>query len=291
MSSQQREIEITFVVRSDDPRAIVARLESLQELAGYRLRLEPPRHLHDRYFDLLEGRQLPDGRLRARGYALRLRQVEDRFLLCLKGRSRDRGGVVERLEIEGPVADPALWSRVGAELGRDWPAALGNAGPRRAADPVAALLGAGFVLIQDRETLRRPRHLLGIGWDSIAAGRNPGVADGDPVAAAKDPAAELVIDSVTYVAAGTPMRHHEVEIEAGPGMQSQALTHLGAALRALFPAELQPWRPSKLRTGLALEALARSHGPQTLVDASGNLSDRAYVLLQELQHRGRPDHM
>ena len=271
MSSEPREIEITFVVRSDDPLAVVARLESLQELAGHRLRLEPPQRLHDRYFDL------PERRLQARGYALRLRQMEDRFLLCLKGRARDRGAVVERLEMEGPVADSALWSRVGAELGRDWPAALGGSdGPRRAADPVAALLGAGFLLIQDRETLRRPRHLLAAGKDLAAAG--------------KDPVAELVIDTVTYVAAGTPMRHHEVEIEAGPGMESPALTHLGAELRALFPAELQPWRPSKLRTGLTLEALARSHGPQTLVGASGDLTARAYALLQEPLHRGRPDH-
>ena len=255
MPSDSHEIEITFVVAAVEPMAVLARLETADRLAGFSLRHRPPEDLRDVYLDL------PERRLRQRGYALRVRHLGDRWLLCLKGRSRHRGLAVQRLELEGDPTDPELRTRIRDELGSDWPAALapGKAAMGdRATDPLPALQSAGFSPIQDRRTLRRPRDVLG-GNETLA---------------------ELAIDTVIYMVEGTPFRHHEVEVEAAMHTHHSILDDIARALAATCP-ELQPWRPSKLATGLALEALVRHQRTVSLSDSEGNLLPQSYSLLLE----------
>ncbi len=256
MSSASREIEITFAVATDAPEAVLARLEAVGRLADFSLRHRQPENLRDVYLDL------PARPLRQRGYALRVRHVDDRWLLCLKGRSRRRGLAVERLELEGEPTDLGLWTRIRDELGADWPAALApTAAATRdfAADPLPALQSAGFTPIQDRRTLRRPRDVMGNGNVTLAV---------------------LAIDSVIYVVDGTPFRHHEVEIEAAAGTDDSTLDGIARALVATCP-ELRLWQPSKLATGLALEALVRRAQAVPISDPDGNLLPQIYSLLQE----------
>ncbi|HZL85750.1 MAG TPA: CYTH domain-containing protein [Candidatus Krumholzibacteria bacterium] len=256
MPSLNHEIEITFVLAAVEPMAVLARLETANRLADFSLRHRAPEDLRDVYLDL------PERRLRQRGYALRVRHLGDRWLLCLKGRSRHRGIAVQRLELEGDPTDPELRTRIRDELGNDWPAALAPTNAAmgdRSAGPLPALQSAGFSPIQDRRTLRRPRDVLGIGNEALAV---------------------LAIDTVIYVVEGTPFRHHEVEIEAAMRTDDSTMDDIARALAATCP-ELQPWRPSKLATGLALEALVRHQRTLPITDSEGNLLPQSYSLLLE----------
>jgi len=59
---------------------------------------------------------------------------------------------------------------------------------------------------------------------------------------------------------------------------------LATALQEAFPDELVPWRPSKLRTGLALQELVRRVGAARLLGSQGDLLPEAYdLLLQQLR--------
>jgi hypothetical protein len=264
MPSDNHEIEITFVLATVEPMAVLARLETADHLADFSLRHLSPEDLRDVYLDL------PERRLRQRGYALRVRHLGDRWLLCLKGRSRQRGLAVQRLELEGDPTDSELRARIRDELGDDWPAALGptnTAMGDRSTGPLPALQSAGFSPIQDRRTLRRPRDVLGNGNEALAV---------------------LAIDTVIYVLEGTPFRHHEVEIEAAMHTDDSTLDEIASALAATCP-ELQPWRLSKLTTGLALEALVRHQRTLAIADSEGNLLPQSYPLLLQVQHPNRSE--
>ena len=113
--------------------------------------------------------------------------------------------------------------------------------------------------VQDRETLRRPRHLV------APDGSRP---------------AEMAIDTVTYRAAGRELRHHEVEIES-----PSELAVVEAAARELlqaFGAELVPWPHSKLATGIAIAVLAALGELATLADAAGEITPRGHACIRSL---------
>ena len=272
MSSDAVEIEITLVVRSPDPGRVVERLEAMTRLGAHELLCPASFVLHDHYFDL------PAGELRASGFALRLRHGPDGWLLGLKGGTRRRGAVVERVEIEAGLEDPALAARMAAALasggsrrrfGREQDShartrcAAAIAGIRvlgGCADPVTALCTSGWTLIQDRRTLRRTRDVM-----------DPGASDRR--------IAQLAIDTVTYVVAGVALRHHEVEIEGVGSTSGSTLEEIGRALQAVDPMALHPWRMSKLRTGAALVLLAGNLGPAALANPTGDLLPSTYALL------------
>ena len=93
----------------------------------------------------------------------------------------------------------------------------------------------------------------------------------------------VAVDSVDFDVHGTHLRHHEVELEALGAEGVGLLDGLTTALIEAFPQELQPWRPSKLRTGLALQSLVRRVDAATLVGSGGDLLPDAYArILQEL---------
>jgi hypothetical protein len=254
MASEQHEIEVTFLVRSPAPRHVVQSLESLQRLGECLLCPESDRLLHDRYFDL------SDSSLRKRGYALRLRQSGPKQLLCLKRRGDKEGLAVRRLEIEGPLDDPGLRQRIATEAGIPALAAV-EPGP----DAMAALLAAGFMVIHDRHTRRRMRTIRSLSNQTLAS---------------------LAIDSVDFEIDGTHLWHHEVEIEAEGEADVDLLHDLATSLQQTFPDTLISWRPSKLRTGLALQALVRRAGATRLAGPEGDLLPESYaLLLEEMESR------
>jgi inorganic triphosphatase YgiF len=265
------EIEAKLLIVSQTPRRVVAALESLGHIAAYKLRPCPSTTLRDIYLDL------PDGTLRQRGYALRLRHGGSRWLLALKGRARPvPGGGVERVEIEGSADDPNLSARIDTALGgiEAWKR-LRDLG----SEPLATLLDAGFGTIQERVTHRRSRDVLG--------------TDGAVLA-------HLAIDSVTYRVQERDVRHHEVEVETAKGGDPAHLGRITRALAAAFESELRPCTHSKLAIGLGLQSLAestklfgdhaksRSLEPVIGVNDEGDMTTQAYALLLEHLARRAP---
>jgi len=90
-----REIEFKFRVRSAEDLGLFART------LGFELAEHPARTQRNSFFES------PDGRLAARGLALRLRTEGERSILTVKGRGAPRsedGALVERLESEAEIA-------------------------------------------------------------------------------------------------------------------------------------------------------------------------------------------
>jgi CHAD domain-containing protein len=98
------EIEAKFAVPN---RAVYRQLARLKTLAGYALRPAGVGQVADRYFDTA------DGRLRAGGFACRLRTEGDTIVATLKGLGGAQGAVHRRAEEEARLAqwtpDPAAW--------------------------------------------------------------------------------------------------------------------------------------------------------------------------------------
>lgn len=207
-------------------------LSELKKVAGLRCGGFEVRRQRDRYFDL------PEGALTAKDCALRLRGVDDLLLLTLKGPTREAGeGVVARLEVEAPWSPSALEALRPhlAELGVELQNSVGGADAER------ALAELGLHCVQERRTNRR------------AATLESGAA----------PVAELVLDEVLYVAAGTRVLHREVEVEALGDTSAEEVLRIARDLEARVPDALRPWPWSKTAVGVALDALA----------AAGELAD------------------
>jgi inorganic triphosphatase YgiF len=241
------ETEATLVVVSDAPEEVTRAVAALTGLDGFALLERPDEAIHDRYFDT------GDRRLEAARTALRLRQVDPRLLLSIKGPSRpaELGGRI-RDELEAEWSGRG-WALLREELG----AALGiQAAAPPAADPFEALRSAGLVVVQDRETSRRVRAV-------VPAGREHAVA-------------ELAVDSVVFHLGAVDARHHEVEVEAKAAGGDAAVGELAAALVARFAPSLRPWHYGKLTTGSVVGALIAEHGADEVLTAGGSLRPSTY---------------
>ena len=247
-----REVEGTLAIQSEVPDETARRLGDLREVAGYRLRPCPTRRLRDAYLD---NRPRDLGRRRI---ALRLREVDGEVLVALKADSHVTEVATDRVEIESPWS-PAAFDAVREELARrgvETPQAQPNLEKRKAEE---VLREAGFVPVQERETMRIPREVI------------PETGG--------EPEAELVVDTVAYRFDREPVRFHEVEVEARARGNAETVGRVLRALVDLFPAELRAWPYGKLATGEAIRALREEGRLDGLVDPDGTLAVKAYDLL------------
>lgn len=226
-----RELEASLAVVGRDPGATAREVAGLEELAGRRLGARRDLRLRDVYLDL------PGEPLLLAGRAFRVRRGDGLPVLALKGGDRVGAGPgVEREEREarwGPEA-ASLLARV-ARMGEAADVETAAAAALEGEDPVDALLGAGFHVLQDRVTRRSRREVT-------EDGRRVG---------------ELAVDEVRFDAGDRPCLHREVEIEAATaGPAGRALLREAVDdLRRRFGRRLRPWDRSKLATGRALVAL------------------------------------
>lgn len=235
------EVEIALVIAAADPRAVAAQVADLTEIARYRLIPRGTTAFHDVYVDT------PEGTLDALRWALRLREIDGITWITLKGPSTDRpAGGITRWEVDRPWSADALEAVLRAMR------AGGAGAPVSLPHPIMnaqlkVLHGLGFVVVQDRETWRTLRDVLG-------------PMPGDPIVA------ELSVDAVTYHLPGSDVRHFEVEVEARSESGEQALGPIAAALIRRFAPALRHRTGSKLAIG---KAIARLHGEGTLESLLG----------------------
>lgn len=248
------EIETTLAVCSGDPESIARQIAALTSVGEFALLPRRDLAIRDAYLDF------PDGRLRACGLALRMRVVNGRQLVTLKGRPQRVGkGGVKREELE------LQWSEVAFET---LMARLAESGLTIDHPPIvdvddgslAVFLAIGFEEVQTRDTVRRIR-------DVVAEDRG------------ESPIAELAIDSVTYRFSFGDVRHHEVEIELKGQGSVDAMQAISRELLALRPSDLRTWGWGKKATGQAVEWLANEGGLDALLSEAGNLTPAAYDLI------------
>jgi inorganic triphosphatase YgiF len=198
------EIEAKYVVTSE-ALSVVA---GLDRLGPYLLRAEPvAEQQQNRYFDT-EDRRLGQAR-----YGLRVREVNGRFLVTLKGPSEVSEGLHRRAEYEFPHSDPDPHS---------WPA-----GPARE----LALALVGPAPLMPTVTVLTTREVIFADYQGQAV-------------------AELCLDRGVLYAGGRSEPFTELEIELLPGGAESDLAALAEALRQHI--DIRPEPRSKLRRGLAL---------------------------------------
>ncbi len=159
-------------------------IAGLDAVAGLRVARREVEQITDAYFDS------PDRRVFAAGLALRVRNLNGRELLTIKGETHVQDGVLTRDELE------VEWSPDGLD---DVLEALGQAGvslgdidaARTSASARQAIEALGFVASAPRENRRVALSL---------------VRDGKVVA-------EVAVDAVTLTAGDQTVRHYEVECE------------------------------------------------------------------------------
>lgn len=258
------ETETKLVIVADDSARVADEIAALTRLGRYLLIPRADERLRDTYWDG------PDGRLGAERVALRLRLIGSATMITLKGPTKIvPDGAAVRMEIEEPWSAAAL-ARV-RKL-------LSGAGlwPTKAPDPVgfhgdavASLRQAGFIVVQDRETERRPRDV---------------VTERDPQQA---PAAELVIDVTTFHLGTRSVLNREIEVETkGPGGR-ETVGEVTGGLLELYPSLLRLSDGSKLAMGKAIaasiEALVAGNG----LAPDGSLTLAGYALLNKCLREAR----
>jgi inorganic triphosphatase YgiF len=199
------EIEAKFNVPD---REVLQRLQALDRLAGFDLAAGRVKRVRDTYLDTTARH------IFSAGYACRLRQQGDEYLVTLKGLSGAQDAIHRRLELEAivpPVLSPAQWP---ASPARE--RLLELIGP----SPLMPL----FELRQERWV----RNLIR-GEQRIA---------------------ELSLDDVRVAAGGQEQAYLELEVELGPQGDETDLARIAACLRDEW--QLLPEPRSKFERAMSL---------------------------------------
>ena len=245
------EEELTLLIASENPEAVVEAVAALTRLGRFPLIARPKRTIHDVYYNRI------DGSLGGKGWALRIREVNRERLVTLKGPpTPNEWGGVQRIEFE------RKWSREALDVVMDLLAVSGVPVEKHAEkfdlnDPHGTMDSLGMSAIQDRETVRLVRDVV--------------TEDGD----SGESIAELVIDSVTYHIRTVDVRHYELELEAGSPEASRIIGPLAQLLLERFGSGLRPWNIGKTATGKRVERLMADGVLATLMK-DGRLLPAAY---------------
>ena len=252
------EVEGKLIVLGPDAAGVCEDIVQLDEIAGLRVARREVELISDAYFDG------PERQLFAVGLAMRVRTLNGRELVTIKGETRVQDGVISRDELEvewSPEGfDDVLeaLSQAGASLGGDIEAAREQAG---ASDALQAL---GLVAGSARENHRV----------ALTLARN-----GDIVA-------EVAVDTVTFLAGRSAVRHYEVECESKGAGDAEVIRGVLDGLRSRYDG-MRAWQVSKLELGEALSLLAEEGRLDALLDGD-RLRPEAYRTIEGLM--GGPQH-
>ncbi len=241
------ELEIALLIRASSPHAVAEQIAALPAIAGYRLLPQEPLRLRDLYVDT------PQRVLSSKRVAFRLRTIDGAPWLTLKGPSRmTEWGGEERFELEDRWS-PETLGRISEMLRR---LASVHVAAAYQTEPLDALAAIGFVVVQDRETLRMPRD----------------VVRGD---APERVLAELAVDSVVYRLEGRRIRLCDIEVGPKAFDGPRAVTAVTDALLATYGQALSRWRYGKLATGYAIARLLKDGTLDRFVERDGTLTPSA----------------
>jgi inorganic triphosphatase YgiF len=233
------EVEGKLVIMGPDAPAVYEAIAGLAAIGSFRVAHRAVEAISDIYFDS------PERALFVAGVALRVRTLDGRELLTVKGEARVHEGVISRQELE------VEWSPDGLdevlETLNQAGVSLGNvAAAREASSARQAMEALGLVAGSSRSNRRSALTLV---RESTVAG-------------------ELDVDAVALTVDGTLVRHFEVECEAGPGGDTGVVRDVLADLTSRYPG-LRRWSISKLALGEALEALCAAGRLSPLLEGEG----------------------
>ena len=249
------ETEVAFLICSENPQLAIDKIACLDSIAEYPLRYKNDEKIHDIYFDT------PNKLLKKKGMALRLRRVDAKRWITLKGPSKTtEEGSVERLEIEEEWSEKALERMLNELLTRNV-RVKHEYRYSESADPADIMKELGFVGVQYRTTSRKAKNIVDKEEEAQVL-------------------AELDIDSVTYIFGGQKVNLYEVEIELKHSGAAAVLKVAGESLLTSFASFLTRWKYSKVATGNAIERLLKQELKE-MVDINGDLKPAAYERISD----------
>jgi inorganic triphosphatase YgiF len=237
------EVEGKLIVTGPDAEVTYEAIGALDAIASLRVRNREVEQISDAYFDS------PDRRLFIARVALRVRNLNGRELLTLKGETRVSDGVLSREELE------VEWSPEGLD------------------EVLEALSQAGISLgdidaARAATTAREAMRALGL--EGSAARENRRVA----LRLARDDTvvAEVAVDAVLLTAGEHRVRHYEVECESKGSGDAAVVRSVLGDLQSKY-AGLRSWHVSKLDLAQSLEILADQGRLEALLDGDRLRSD------------------
>ena len=245
------EVEGKLIILGPDAPAVYEAIGRLDSVGGYRVARREVEELSDAYFDG------PERPLFAAGLALRVRSLNGREMLTVKGESRVQDGVISRDELEVDWS-PDGFDEVLEALSQAGVSFGGVEAARAQVSAREAVEALGFVASATRENRRVALTLM---------------REGEVVG-------ELDVDAVSFTVADRVVRHYEVECEAKGAGDAQIVRAVLGDLRSRYEG-LRSWSVSKLALGEALDALAAGDRLSPLVDGDRLLAE-AYDAIEAI---------
>lgn len=221
------EVEGKLIIVAEDAEAVYEAVAASDSFVGCRVAHRQVEHIEDAYFD---GPARP---LFAVGLALRVRSLNGRELLTVKGEARLGDGVISREELE------VDWSEGGLDEVLE---ALGQAG----------VSFGGVEAAREATTARGALEALGLTATSPRSNRRTALT----LMRSGEVVAEVDVDAVTFRPGGRLVRYFEVECEARGSGDASVVRAVLTELRSRH-AGLRAWNVSKLALGEVMEALER----------------------------------
>ncbi len=235
------EVETVLIVR-DNPEEVLRNLAGLRSILNYRLKLLPPKTIHDTYFDTAK-RSLQKKRIN-----LRIREINGAVFISVKSGAKLTQGGIRRKETELPWSNGNL-ARTARELHLK---RLAETNATQSPDLGArgSLVEMGLQVTQERQTRREVRDIT---------------SELDPTGLVL---AELALDRVTYHFQHEDVSIFEVEVEAKAKNSALMVRDVTEKLLSTYNPMLQRWTHGKFVTGNAIGRLLRTGVLQGLLNDS-----------------------
>jgi inorganic triphosphatase YgiF len=218
------EIETTLVIISNNPLEIVNQISALKSISPFNFWEKKSLNIKDIYFDTFRAKDL-----KKIGLALRIRKINSKDLITLKGPSKNS----KRMEFEFEWSYNSLVkviSEINHRIEKNIliPKHVGK-------DPLQIIENLGFKAIQKRETHRIIKEVRNNDEFTI----------------------ELAVDSVIYDT-DPEVIHYEVELEAKTENGIKQIKELQKLLLNIYGSDLRIWDFSKIKTGELIRTLIKN---------------------------------
>ncbi len=239
-----------------DQSETIEKISAIERAENYLFIEAGIKKIHDVYFDT------EDGQLAKENFGLRIRRLDDDFLITLKGKPEPRSdGSVTRLEEE------FFWGEEARKFIRDFfakrkIAQAGKLSPPEMSSPQDFFESFGLKIIHQRFNSRRLKNIVDENANDLIL-------------------LEMALDQMTFPFREIELKLFEIELEQKSAQGGGAINFVKDFLLNRFGDELLLWQFSKLATGIAMQKLIQDDEFLVTIDSDGHLCEDSYRLIND----------
>ncbi|OQX96788.1 hypothetical protein B6I21_00105 [candidate division KSB1 bacterium 4572_119] len=255
---ENREFEITLIIEGDKVETIFEQISSLKTFGSFHLSDVNTQTIYDIYFDTASDQ------LKEMGFGLRLRYLNNKKFVTLKGKSRkSTWGGVERVELEYPWNQKG-WDKIYRYLNDEIPDLHLQSGLVMEKDAENFIKKAGLRKIQERKNIRQSKFVYAAKPFTCS-----------------NLLAELALDSVTLFVGQETFFMYEIEIESKNNGKPADIKEMADLLQVKFGAFIRVYHHSKLTTGKIITLIYTSPEFQGTLKNKNQLAFDSYRLIED----------